>query len=170
MSFPQRTATCCYVLKRLIRSTGADDQKAVALAASYMLCILSAVPGLDAMEVLDILKRDLAVGSQQKGKEDSLAAVGQLVTALCILQTPQFAEASPKLVSAVYQILAANLKGREYLVSLCVDILVESFKKVGSIIFAYLIIYELICKFFSYPFPCSRSTFGPCCGHNWTSH
>ncbi|XP_020807337.1 uncharacterized protein LOC110183403 [Drosophila serrata] len=125
----QRTATCCYVLKRLIRSTGADDLEAVALASSYILCILSAVPGLDAMEVLNILKRDLAVGSQQKGKEDSLAAVGQLVTAVCILQTPQFAEASPKLVTAVYQILAAHLKGREYLVSMCVDILVESFKK-----------------------------------------
>ncbi|KAH8249319.1 hypothetical protein KR032_008496 [Drosophila birchii] len=125
----QRTATCCYVLKRLIRSTGADDLEAVALASSYILCILSAVPGLDAMEVLNILKRDLAVGSQQKGKEDSLAAVGQLVTAVCILQTPQFAEASPKLVAAVYQILAAHLKGREYLVSMCVDILVESFKQ-----------------------------------------
>ncbi|XP_017025900.1 myb-binding protein 1A [Drosophila kikkawai] len=125
----QRTATCCYVLKRLIRSTGADDLEAVALASSYILCILTAVPGLDAMEVLNILKRDLAVGSQQKGKEDSLAAVGQLVTAVCILQTPQFAEASPKLVAAVYQILAAHLKGREYLVSMCVDILVESFKQ-----------------------------------------
>ncbi|XP_016986516.1 myb-binding protein 1A [Drosophila rhopaloa] len=128
----QRTATSCYVLKRLIRSTGADDLKAVALAASYIHCILSAVPSIDALEVLETLKRDLAVGSQQRGKEDSLAAVGQLITAFCILQTPQFAEAKPKLVGAVFEILVAQLKGREYLVSLCADILADSFKKLST--------------------------------------
>jgi len=116
----------------LIRSTGADDLKAVTLAASYILCILSAVPAIDALEVLETLKRDLAVGSQQRGKEDSLAAVGQLITAFCILQTPQFAKAEAKLVSAVYQILTTQLKGREYLVSMCADILADSFKQVGG--------------------------------------
>ncbi|XP_039498899.1 myb-binding protein 1A [Drosophila santomea] len=131
----QRTATICYVLKRLIRSTGADDMKAVGLAASYIHCILTAVPAIDALEVLDTLKRDLAVGSQQRGKEDSLAAVGQLITAFCILQTPQFAKAEPKLVSAVFQILAAQLKGREYLVSMCGDILADSFKQLPAAIF-----------------------------------
>ncbi|XP_037724354.1 myb-binding protein 1A [Drosophila subpulchrella] len=131
----QRTATSCYVLKRLIRSTGADDLKAVTLAASYILCILSAVPAIDAFEVLETLKRDLAVGSQQRGKEDSLAAVGQLITAFCILQTPQFAKAEAKLVSAVYQILATQLKGREYLVSMCADILAGSFKQLPAAIF-----------------------------------
>lgn len=106
--------------------------KTVSLAASYIHCILNAVPAIDAFEVLETLKRDLAVGSQQRGKEDSLAAVGQLVTAFCILQTPQFAKAEPKLVTAVFQILAAQLKGREYLVSLCGDILAVSFKQVGA--------------------------------------
>nr|CAA20885.1 EG:115C2.2 [Drosophila melanogaster] len=131
----QRTATTGYVLKRLIRSTGADDMKTVSLAASYIHCILNAVPAIDAFEVLETLKRDLAVGSQQRGKEDSLAAVGQLVTAFCILQTPQFAKAEPKLVTAVFQILAAQLKGREYLVSLCGDILAVSFKQLPAAIF-----------------------------------
>ncbi|XP_017006649.2 myb-binding protein 1A [Drosophila takahashii] len=131
----QRTATSCYVLKRLIRSTGADDLKAVSLAASYIHCILSAVPAIDALEVLDTLKRDLAVGSQQRGKEDSLAAVGQLVTAFCILQTPQFAKGEAKLVASVYQILASQLKGREYLVSMCADILADSFKQLPADIF-----------------------------------
>ncbi|EDV45382.1 myb-binding protein 1A [Drosophila erecta] len=131
----QRTATTCYVLKRLIRSTGADDMNAVVLAASYIHCILTAVPAIDAFEVLETLKRDLAVGSQQRGKEDSLAAVGQLVTAFCILQTPQFAKAEPKLVTAVFQILAAQLKGREYLVSMCGDILADSFKQLPAAIF-----------------------------------
>ncbi|KAH8420275.1 hypothetical protein KR009_008581, partial [Drosophila setifemur] len=135
-NIPQRTATCCYVLKRLIRSTGADDIKAVALAASYMHCILSSVPGIDALDVLETLKKDLAVGSQQRGKEDALAAVGQLVTAFCILQTPQFAaQAKPKLVASVYQILVAQLKGREYLVSMCADILAESFKQLPAEVF-----------------------------------
>ncbi|KAH8366645.1 hypothetical protein KR084_009525, partial [Drosophila pseudotakahashii] len=131
----QRTATSCYVLKRLIRSTGADDLKAVSLAASYIHCILSAVPAIDALEVLETLKRDLAVGSQQRGKEDSLAAVGQLITAFCILQTPQFAKADAKLVAAVYQILATQLRGREYLVSMCADILADSFKQLPADIF-----------------------------------
>ncbi|XP_016949572.1 myb-binding protein 1A [Drosophila biarmipes] len=131
----QRTATSCYVLKRLVRSTGADDLKAVTLAASYIHCILSAVPAIDSLEVLETLKRDLAVSSQQRGKEDSLAAVGQLITAFCILQTPQFAKAEAKLVSAVYQILATQLKGREYLVSMCADILADSFKQLPAAIF-----------------------------------
>lgn len=131
-NIPQRTATCSYVLKRLIRSTGADDIKSVAQAASYIHCILSSVPGIDALEVLATLKKDLAVGSQQKGKEDTLAAVGQLVTAFCIVQTPQFMEEpNPKLVASVYEILVSQLKGREYLVSMCSDILAGSFKKVG---------------------------------------
>ncbi|XP_033171740.1 myb-binding protein 1A [Drosophila mauritiana] len=131
----QRAATTGYVLKRLIRSTGADDMKTVSLAASYIHCILTAVPAIDAFEVLETLKRDLAVGSQQRGKEDSLAAVGQVVTAFGILQSPQFAKAEPKLVTAVFQILAAQLKGREYLVSLCGDILAVSFKQLPAAIF-----------------------------------
>ncbi|EDV32838.2 uncharacterized protein Dana_GF21931, partial [Drosophila ananassae] len=135
-NIPQRTATCSYVLKRLIRSTGADDIKSVAQAASYIHCILSSVPGIDALEVLATLKKDLAVGSQQKGKEDTLAAVGQLVTAFCIVQTPQFMEEpNPKLVASVYEILVSQLKGREYLVSMCSDILAGSFKKLPAEIF-----------------------------------
>ncbi|XP_017112862.1 myb-binding protein 1A [Drosophila elegans] len=126
----ERIATTCYVLKRLIRSTGADDLNAVAQSASYMHCILSAVPAIDPLEVLETLKRDLAVGSQQRGKEDSLAAVGQLVTAFCILQMPLLAPPKPKLMAALFEVFVSQLKGREYLVSLCADILADSFKKV----------------------------------------
>ncbi|XP_017095094.2 myb-binding protein 1A [Drosophila bipectinata] len=135
-NIPQRTATCAYVLKRFVRSTGADDIQAVSLAASYIHCILSSVPGIDALEVLATMRKDLAVGSQQKGKEDTLAAVGQMVTAYSILQTPQFVEEpDPKLVAAVYEILVSQLKGREYLVLMCSDIIADSFKTLPDKLF-----------------------------------
>ncbi|KAH8321155.1 hypothetical protein KR074_005707, partial [Drosophila pseudoananassae] len=127
----QRSATCAYVLKRFVRSTGADDIESVSLAASYIHCILSSVPGVDALEVLAIMRKDLAVG-QQRGKEDTLAAVGQMVTAYAILKTPQFEEnPDPKLVAAFYEILVSQLKGREYLMSMCTEIMASSFKKVS---------------------------------------
>ncbi|XP_041674751.1 myb-binding protein 1A [Drosophila eugracilis] len=131
----QRIATSCYVLKRLIRSTGADDLNAVAQAASYIHCILRTVPAVDALQVLEILKRNLAVSSQQRGKEDSLAVVGQLIISFCILQTLHFTEHEANVISEVYQILANQLNGREYLVSICADIFAESFKQLPAGIF-----------------------------------
>ncbi|XP_064536356.1 myb-binding protein 1A [Drosophila montana] len=127
----KRTATCAYALKRLVRCTGADDKEAVALNSSYINSILRDVPGLDPIELINVLKRELHASSQQKGKEETLAAVGQLITVLAIMQSQYFQQPKAELISVVYPILIAQLKGREYLVSLCADIMADSFKQVS---------------------------------------
>lgn len=103
---------------------------AVALSGSYLCAIVSKVPDVDPIALLDTLKRELPVGSQQKGKEESLAAVGQLITALAILKSQHFKQPSAALIAAVYPILVAHLKGREYVVNMCADIMADSFKQV----------------------------------------
>ncbi|XP_017054527.1 myb-binding protein 1A [Drosophila ficusphila] len=135
----QRTATTCYVLKRLIRSTGADNIQAVAVAAGYLTCILRATLSIDALEVLETLKQDLAVGSSLRGKEDSLAAVGQLVTVFCVLRTVQFAETRPKPLAKVWEVLVEHLKGKEYLVSISANILADSFVRITTAEFEELL-------------------------------
>ncbi|XP_034490813.1 myb-binding protein 1A [Drosophila innubila] len=128
----QSSATGAYSLKRLVRCTGADDMDAVALSGSYLCAIVSKVPGVDPIVLLDTLKRELPVGSQQRGKEESLAAVGQLITVLAIMKSEHFKQPSAALIAAIYPILVAHLKGREYVMNMCADIMADSFKQVNA--------------------------------------
>ncbi|KAM8719904.1 hypothetical protein ACLKA7_006028 [Drosophila subpalustris] len=128
----QCAATSAYAIKRLVRCTGADDMDAVATSGSYLCAIVSKVPGVDPIALLETLKRELPVGSQQKGKEESLAAVGQLITALAIIKSPHFKQPSSELIGAIYPILVALLKGREYVMHMCADIMADSFKQVDA--------------------------------------
>ncbi|ALC49679.1 l-1-1Bi [Drosophila busckii] len=121
-----------YVLKRLIRATGADDKESVSTNANHLHTILTKVPNIDIMEMLQILKRELPVNAALKTKEDALAAVGQLVVVTSIIQSPYFVEPSEQLITAIYELLMPHLKGREYLVSMCVEIITESLEKLND--------------------------------------
>ncbi|KAH8274458.1 hypothetical protein KR044_003483, partial [Drosophila immigrans] len=131
----QRLATCAYALKRLVRCTGADDLKSVALSASHINRIVRQVPHIDPIELLATLKRELHVSNQSKAKEETLAGVGQLITIMAILKSQHFEQPSKELVNDIYALLASNLKGREYLVNMCVDIMTESFKQLTPKLF-----------------------------------
>ncbi|XP_060664879.1 myb-binding protein 1A [Drosophila nasuta] len=130
-----RLATCAYALKRLVRCTGADDMQSVALSACQIHRILRQVPHIDPLELLATLKRELHVSSQSKAKEESLAGVGQLITVMAILQSQHFEKPSKELIEQIYPLLISNLKGREYLVNMCVDIMTESFQQLSPKLF-----------------------------------
>lgn len=114
-----------------MRCTGADDKDAVASSASYMLAILTQVDDLQPLELLRLVKVELPVGPQSKSKDDTLAAVGQIVTALSIIRSPYMKKPSVELIETIYPMLVVHLKGREYLMSLCADIISETFRLVS---------------------------------------
>ncbi|XP_030378773.1 myb-binding protein 1A [Scaptodrosophila lebanonensis] len=132
MDVDKRNATCAYTLKRLVRGTGADDKQVVAINASCINAILRTVPDIDLLELLKNMKRDLPVAAQLKKKEESLAAVGQLITVYSIMQTQHFENATPELLAEIYQILIGQLKSREYLSSMSASFIADSFKKVNA--------------------------------------
>ncbi|EDW78459.1 uncharacterized protein Dwil_GK16442 [Drosophila willistoni] len=136
----KRLATCSYTLKRLVRATGSDDMQSVSQSAANIHCILTSVPNIDIYDLLETMKRDLPVssgigGKQKKGKTDSLASVGQVITVYTIMQTPYFKNAEPKLLTALYTILIGQLKGREYLASMSANILADSFTQLNASVF-----------------------------------
>lgn len=104
----------------------------VATSAGYILNILSSVPGLNPIDLLALLKHELPCNGSPKGKEESLAGIGQLITVLCLMQTEYFDQPSSDLIQVVYPILIPNLKGREYLTSMCADIMGSSFAAVRT--------------------------------------
>lgn len=113
-----------------MRCTGADDKDAVASSASYMHAILTQVDELQPLELLHLVKVKLPVGPQSK--DDTLAAVGQIVTALSIIRSQYMKEPSVELIQTIYPMLVVHLKGREYLMSLCADIIADTFRLVSS--------------------------------------
>lgn len=97
-----------------------------------MNAILNEVEELQPLELLRLVKFELPVGPQSKSRDDTLAAVGQMVTALAIIRSKYMNEPSVELIETLYPMLVVYLHGREYLVSLCADIIVDTFRLVSS--------------------------------------
>ncbi|XP_017962811.1 myb-binding protein 1A [Drosophila navojoa] len=123
----KRTATVAYALKRLIRCTGADNMGMVVQAAGYIRSIFDVVPDLNPIDMVALMKHELPCNGSQKGKEESLAGVGQLITVLSFMKSKYFVEPSTELLLTFIPVLASHLNGREYLTSMCADILGELF-------------------------------------------
>lgn len=102
-----------------------------------MLAILNEVEELQPLELLRLVKVELPVGPQSKSKDDTLAAVGQMMTALSIIRSQYMEEPSVELIETIYPMLVEHLKGREYIMSLCADIIAESLQLVSSHFFFF---------------------------------
>lgn len=88
--------------------------------------------GLLPIDVLNLVKTELPVGPQSKSMDDSLAAVGQIVTALAVIGSQYMKDPSVELMETIYPLMVVHLKGREYLISLCAEILAETFRFVST--------------------------------------
>ncbi|KAH8281307.1 hypothetical protein KR018_008767 [Drosophila ironensis] len=133
-----QTATCTYILKRLIRAAAADDANAVVKAAGAMFLVMRCNKTIDGFDILKTLKAELATteSGKGKGKEDSLAGVGQIIVAYCMLQLPNFQiTTKPPLVVSVYEVFLSHLIGREYLFGMCTAMLSECFEQLPIKVF-----------------------------------
>ncbi|BFG01603.1 myb-binding protein 1A [Drosophila madeirensis] len=134
-SSEKRYATATYVVKRLIRATGADNKNTAAKVGGIIELIIKNVPDVNELDLLDIVERELPVNGQPKKKEEALAAVGQMIAARIIIQLstqlPTKRELAP-----IYTKLTSYLKGREYLMCMSNNLLVESFETVPEKRFA----------------------------------
>ncbi|XP_002133707.2 myb-binding protein 1A [Drosophila pseudoobscura] len=134
-SSEKRNATATYVVKRLIRATGADNKETVAKVGSIIRLIIRNVPDVNELDLLDIVERELPVNGQPKKKEETLAAVGQVITASSVLELSQQLSTEREL-APIYAKLIGYMKGREYLMCLSNNVIVESFATVPEKRFA----------------------------------
>lgn len=103
----------------------------MAKCSGYIFNILDEVPDLNPVDLLVLVKRELPCNGSPKAKEESLAGIGQLIVILTILTTRYCQPPSTELLKMIYPILIANLKGREYLISMCSEIMADSFTNVS---------------------------------------
>ncbi|XP_022220483.2 myb-binding protein 1A [Drosophila obscura] len=134
-SSEKRNATATYVIKRLIRATGADNKNTAAKVGSIIELIIKNVPDVNELDLLDLLERELPVNGQPKKKEEALAAVGQMITASIIIKLSKQLSTKREL-APIYTKLISYLKGREYLMCMSNNVIVESFATVPEERFA----------------------------------
>ncbi|SPP89495.1 myb-binding protein 1A [Drosophila guanche] len=135
-SSEKRNATATYVVKRLIRATGADNKNTAAKVGSIIKLIIKNVPYVNELDLLDIVERELPVNGQPKKKEEALAAVGQMITAGTIIQLSTKQSSTKRELAPIYTKLMSYLKGREYLMCMSNNLIVESFETVPEERFA----------------------------------